>query len=468
MTARQHADQPMFGSDDPLSIVLEAIVRTIWLVAVGVWVLVRFAFTQPVPVILTAIPVAAWFALGPRYAVGGLVWLIIMVVAWRLVGASSFNRLCAPCLAAAWRTPWYRLRWPRVARRHRLVAFDHHGGQDNELPKLRRVRVTRSGTERLLLRLPAGLTPDDLARACDGIAHAFRCLDARVVPKKPGWVWLELHRRDSLAATVPALSPAGVVDLGRVPVGRHEDGTTWSLRLSGTHLLIAGATGSGKGSVLWSLLNAMTPDIEVGRVAMWVMDPKGGMELRPGLPLFARFEDGTPDSMGALLEELVRLKDERARTLAAEGLRLHTPTADSPHIVLVIDELATLTALAERTVVRRIEQALGLLLTQGRACGITVVAAVQDPGKDVVGWRDLFPTRVALRLDNPIQVDMVLGEGARDAGARADQISELTPGVAYVRVEGTRELRRVRAAYLDDHDVAALAASITAEVGDRA
>ena len=117
---------------------------------------------------------------------------------------------------------------------------------------------------------------------------------------------------------------------------------------------------------------------------------------------------------------------------------------------------------------RRIDQALGLLLTQGRACGITVVAAVQDPGKDVVGWRDLFPTRVALRLDNPIQVDMVLGDGAREAGARADQISELTPGVAFVRVEGTREVRRVRAAYLNDDDVAALVASIRPRVGDPA
>ena len=63
MTARQDADQPMFGSDDPLSVVLEAIVRTVWLVGVCVWVLVRLAFTQPVPVILTALPVAAWFAL---------------------------------------------------------------------------------------------------------------------------------------------------------------------------------------------------------------------------------------------------------------------------------------------------------------------------------------------------------------------------------------------------------------------
>ena len=121
-----------------------------------------------------------------------------------------------------------------------------------------------------------------------------------------------------------------------------------------------------------------------------------------------------------------------------------------------------MTAFAERTTVRRIEQALGLLLTKGRAVGITVLAAVQDPGKDVVGWRDLFPTRVAMRLDNPIQVDMVLGDGARDMGARADHISERTPGVAFIRVEGTRAIRRVRASYLTDADIADLASSVTA------
>jgi S-DNA-T family DNA segregation ATPase FtsK/SpoIIIE len=128
----------------------------------------------------------------------------------------------------------------------------------------------------------------------------------------------------------------------------------------------------------------------------------------------------------------------------------------------VIDELATLTAFAERDVVRRIDKALGLLLTKGRAVGITVLAAVQDPGKDVVGWRDLFPTRVAMRLDNPIQVDMVLGEGARDLGATADHIDEHTPGVAFVRIEGTRAIRRVRASYLTDDDIADLAGSVTA------
>jgi len=184
------------------------------------------------------------------------------------------------------------------------------------------------------------------------------------------------------------------------------------------------------------------------------------MELGLGRGAFTRFESGSPEAMCDLMEEAVDLKTRRSLDLATHGKRVHQPSPACPHLVIVIDELATLSAFAERTVVRRIEHALGLLLTQDRAVGITVIAAVQDPGKDVVSWRDLFPTRIALRLDNPIQVDMVLGDGARERGARADHISELTPGVAYVRVEGSREVRRVRAAYLTDEDVLTLSTSL--------
>ena len=252
------------------------------------------------------------------------------------------------------------------------------------------------------------------------------------------------------------------MNLAGIPVGRHEDGTPWLFSLWQTHVLIAGATGAGKGSILWSLLHGLSPAISAGWVQVWAIDPKGGMELRPGQRLFSRFEDGTPETMCDLLEDLVAVMDARAKKLAHLGIRKHQPSPDSPHLLAVIDELATLTAFAERDVVRRIDKALGLLLTKGRAAGITVLAAVQDPGKDVVGWRDLFPTRVAMRLDNPIQVDMVLGEGARDMGATADHIDERTPGVAFVRVEGTRAIRRVRASYLTDDDIAELAGTVTA------
>jgi S-DNA-T family DNA segregation ATPase FtsK/SpoIIIE len=244
------------------------------------------------------------------------------------------------------------------------------------------------------------------------------------------------------------------------PVGLGDDAHPWRFRLQGTHALIAGATGAGKGSVLWSLLHGLAPAIADGWVQVWALDPKGGMELGLGRGVFERFEGGVSEAMCDLLEEAVNVKTRRSLDLATHGHRVHTAAPDSPHIVVVVDELATLTAFAERAVVRRIDQALGLLLTQGRAVGITVVAAVQDPGKDVVTWRDLFPTRIAMRLDNPIQVDMVLGDGARDRGAYADHISERTPGVAYVRMEGSRDIRRVRAAYLTDDDVTALSTAL--------
>ena len=308
-----------------------------------------------------------------------------------------------------------------------------------------------------MVRLPVGMVPGDVEDRAEALAHAFGCLSARVLSDRPRRLWIELVRRDPLAATVTPVTARGSRDLAAVPVGRQEDGSIWTIRIAGTHLLIAGATGAGKSSVLWSLRHALGNDIDTGRVEVWAVDPKGGMELRPGRTLFARFEDASPEDMCQLLEDLVALKDQRAKDLAKSGERLHAPEPGSPHIVTILDELATLTAFAERSVARRIDNALGLLLTQGRACGITIVAAVQDPGKDIVGWRDLFPTRIALRLDNPIQVAMVLGDGAREMGAKADEISELTPGVAFVRIEGSRTIRRVRAAYLDDVGITDLA-----------
>jgi S-DNA-T family DNA segregation ATPase FtsK/SpoIIIE len=92
-----------------------------------------------------------------------------------------------------------------------------------------------------------------------------------------------------------------------------------------------------------------------------------------------------------------------------------------------------------------------------------VVGALQDPRKDVISLRNLFSTRIALRLDESDQVDMVLGDGARDRGALADQISP-TPwtgaGVGYVRLEASPDPVRVRAAYVTDDDICAMAATV--------
>ena len=89
-------------------------------------------------------------------------------------------------------------------------------------------------------------------------------------------------------------------------------------------------------------------------------------------------------------------------------------------MVIVVDEVAFLTAYQpDRGLRERVKAALATLTTQGRAVGYCVVAALQDPRKEVMSIRNLFPDRIAMRLDEPEQVDMVLGDGARDRGARA-------------------------------------------------
>ena len=72
-------------------------------------------------------------------------------------------------------------------------------------------------------------------------------------------------------------------------------------------------------------------------------------------------------------------------------------------------------------------------------------------------FRDLFTLRIGLRLNESEQVDLVLGDGAYDRGAWCDRISDQTPGVGYVILEGNPAPVRVRLSYLDDADISEMA-----------
>ena len=90
-----------------------------------------------------------------------------------------------------------------------------------------------------------------------------------------------------------------------------------------------------------------------------------------------------------------------------------------------------------------------------------MVAALQDPRKDVLTIRNLFPDRIAMRLDEPEQVDMVLGDGARDRGAACELISTdpaTGAGVAFIRLEADPDPVRVRAGWVTDTDIRDMAA----------
>ena len=433
--------------------------------AAGVWWLLRNPLAVTL-VIVGLVVVRVTATRGPLLVLSVAAVAALALTMWRHIHAESFVRLVVWRVRGLWRSAAvYRWVWqPAMVTAGLSIRVDG----TEYLPRLVSVASTGS-VDVVRVRMLPGQTFTDWATNAQRLAQTFGAADCRVrtVPRRAHDLALWFLTTDPLTAPVELFEPADPPRLGALPVAVGEDGLVHRVRLLGAHLVVVGATGSGKGSVLWSLLAALAPGIRDGSVQVWAIDPKGGMELAAGRALFARFVYGdTPDgadTAGYELEFARVLEDAvtvmRRRQTALRGrTRLHTPTTGEPLIVLIIDELASLTAyVVDRDAKRRITAALSLLLSQGRAVGVSVVGAVQDPRKDVISMRDLFPTRILLRVTEPEHVALVLGQGARDRGARADLIEENTPGVAYVGQDGAPEAARVRFPHVTDADIAALA-----------
>jgi DNA segregation ATPase FtsK/SpoIIIE, S-DNA-T family len=438
----------------------------IWAVQLArlLWRVIWFIVTHPMLDAVAAVLVYDWLWLGwpgllalVLLVVSALIGLWLLLPAWfiRLVGNPARNR---------WRHWFYRRHWHAAMTLGGLAPMYR---KRVLVPVLVGVRASRS-VDVVTVRLATGQAPADFADRTASLAHAFGAELCRVRELGPGLITLEFVRADTLADPFGALPFPAEVNLSALPIGRAESGGPWLLRLLGTHVLVAGATGSGKGSVIWSAVRALLPAIVGGWCQVWALDPKR-MELSFGKPIFTRYADQAPD-MVKLLEDAVAVMHDRA-TQFGGITRTFTPSIVFPFLVLLVDEMAFITAYQpDRDLRRRAEAAIATLTSQGRSVGVCVVGALQDPRKDVISLRNLFPTRVALRLDESDQVDMVLGDGARDRGALADEISSLPltgAGVGYVRLEASPDPVRVRAAYVSDADIREMAALVAA-AGDAA
>ncbi|MGA4730498.1 FtsK/SpoIIIE domain-containing protein [Micromonospora taraxaci] len=410
-------------------------------------------------------------------AAAGAVWF------WR--GRDSFHRLVVLRAVTVWRRLWvYRRQWHEAMTLCGLVK-KYDGGE--KVPDLLSVLCSYA-TDEVVLRMPRGQNPEAYHKAARDLAYSFgtrhcrvfsgrrqappvrsgrlawllRRVDAFRFRDRPRHVWLVFIRRDPLTRIVAPLPVPARPDFTALPLGLREDLAVYCLRLLATHVLIGGATRMGKGSVIWSLLRALAAGIRSGLVRVWAIDPKGGMELSIGRPLFSRYVDDDWSRMADMLDDAVTRMRARQRLLRGK-VRVHTPTVDEPLIVIVIDEIAALLAyLPDSDIRNRIAQSLGLLLSQGAGLGVLVVAATQDPRKEVVSVRDLFPTRIALGLTERGHVDLLLGDGARDRGALADQIPLSAKGVAYVLLDGQPEPARVRFSYIADDVIRDMAATFPA------
>ena len=371
---------------------------------------------------------------------------------WAALDARSFERWIAQPVRQRFQMWWrYTRTWDQVCALNGLTA--RH--QDRTLTPLVRSIWIGKHTDVIDFRLVTGQSVDDWQKRTRELAAAWRADHLNIRATAPGEIRITITRYDFLAQPISLPRPlaSANVDLSAVPVGITDTHQWWRVPVLGHHLLIAGATGSGKGSVLWSVIAGLAPTVKAGQVRLCVIDPKGGMELGAGAALFSAFSHDATDTTVDLLRTLVNVMHARANRLRGHT-RLHTPTPSEPLYVVIIDEIAALTAyITDRKIRTEIEHLLGLLLSQGRAVGISVVAAIQDPSKDTLPVRQLFTVRIGLRLTEATQTAMVLGQAARDAGAECDLIADTTPGVGYVMIDGTARPRRVRAFHVTDPDI---------------
>ncbi|WP_271188317.1 FtsK/SpoIIIE domain-containing protein, partial [Maricaulis virginensis] len=194
-----------------------------------------------------------------------------------------------------------------------------------------------------------------------------------------------------------------------VRLGRRQSGKPIDLQIEQRHTLVVGASGAGKGSFLWGVVGSLAPAIAVDAVRAYGIDLKGGMELTMGAPLFTKIAVKGGQAV-EMLREFVGIADERTEAMRGHS-RNHKPGLGDPLYLLVIDELASLTAYADNETKKEAERLLKRLLSIGRAVGVVVVAFVQDPRKEVIDMRGLFTQTIALRLRSAMETNMVLGDG---------------------------------------------------------
>ncbi|WP_131817016.1 cell division protein FtsK [Nocardia salmonicida] len=400
--------------------------------------------------VIGAIAVGWWLS----WPVGLVVGLAAPIgwIAWARLWPDSWERRVTGRIRARHRI-WsrYRRRWSEVTAMHGLSTV-----LDTEVRTPLLARVTPGPVADILdIKMLDGQTREQWAKQSDAQRHSFAAVGVRVRLIKPGWLRLEVVHVDILTTPIPLpREELNSVDLEALTVGITELGEPWSVRLLGNQLLVAGATGSGKGSVAWSLLAALGPGIRDGVVIVWVIDPKGGMEFGYARKWFARFASDSGSAALQILEDAMNLVQVRGERYRDNRARKITPTVDEPLVLLLVDEAATLTAYyADRKIKDSITRCLGVILTQSRAVAVPVVGCLQDPSKEVLELRQLFPYRIGLRLREYTQPDMVFGKGGRDRGALCDEIPESMPGVGYVEHETSNDITRVRAFNVTNDDI---------------
>ena len=211
--------------------------------------------------------------------------------------------------------------------------------------------------------------------------------------------------------TIPPLNMA----LGKDITGRPIYGDLGKM----PHLLVAGATGSGKSvclnCIIASLLVSATPD----QVQMVMIDPKRvELSVYNGIPHLKNPVITDPRMAAGALFEMTKEMDQRYERFAKAGVRkieewnAKYPDDKLPYIVIVIDELADLMLVAPG----KVETLICRLAQLARATGIHLIVATQRPSVDVITGiiKANIPSRIAFAVSSQVDSRTILDMGGAE------------------------------------------------------
>ncbi|MGD1995926.1 MAG: DNA translocase FtsK 4TM domain-containing protein [Anaerolineae bacterium] len=329
--------------------------------------------------------------------------------------------------------------------------------------------ITQFGVEPLVIPNRRGeqrrVKVSKISSRADDLALALSAKTIRIQAPIPGknLLGIEVPNREvALVALRDIIESEAWEEINshlRLGLGQNVSGQAYTADLTTMpHLLIAGATGSGKSvcinAVLAALLLQNTPD----NLKLLLVDPKRvELTLYNGIPhLLAPVVVEMERVVGALkwvLREMdgryKRFADAGARDIVDYNERVVPQMPDAqkmPYIVVVVDELADLMMLSPHET----ERAICRLAQMARATGIHLIIATQRPSVDVVTGliKANFPARIAFAVASSVDSRVILDTpGAERLLGQGDMLFMPADAADPIRLQGSfvsgEELRRL-------------------------
>ncbi|NLM20993.1 MAG: DNA translocase FtsK [Peptococcaceae bacterium] len=330
--------------------------------------------------------------------------------------------------------------------------------------KVKVTRVTQGPTiTRFEVQPAPGVKVSKITSLADDIALSLAAPDVRMEAPIPGKaaVGIEVpnkeisvvHFREVLESEEFQNSPSKLTfALGKDIAGLPIIGDLTKM----PHLLIAGATGSGKSVCINTLIASIVYKAKPDEVKLLLIDPKM-VELTTynGIPHLISPVVTEPQKAAGALKWIVTEMETRYELFAAAGVRdivrynfIFADKKDNeqkplPYVVVIIDELADLMMVAPAEV----EEAICRLAQMARAAGIHLIVATQRPSVDVITGliKANIPSRIAFAVSSQVDSRTILDMGG------AEKL--LGRGDMLYHPIGVNKPVRVQGCYLADKEV---------------